>query len=121
MSLDLRFVLIFRHPGMVPRNFDAGPTFIPGMPALRPNQPGGQPPKLRVASSNLVARSSKIKHLSCFLQIVTLAELSLCRHREENRRRKDERRRAIMAWGAHVMQIVSADKLPSNVVPLRVA
>jgi hypothetical protein len=26
-----------------------------------------------------------------------------------------------MAWGAHVMQIVSADKLPSNVVPLRVA
>jgi len=64
VSLDLRFVLIFRHPGMVPRNFDAGPTFIPGMPALRPNQPGGQLPKLRVASSNLVARSNKIKGLA---------------------------------------------------------
>jgi len=30
---------------------------------------------------------------------------------------REERRRAIMAWGAHVMGIVSADKSPSNVVP----
>ena len=34
---------------------------------------------------------------------------------------REERRRAIMAWGAHVMQLVSAEKLASNVVPLRVA
>jgi len=29
---------------------------------------------------------------------------------------REERRRAIMAWGEHVMSIVSADKSPSNVV-----
>lgn len=29
---------------------------------------------------------------------------------------REERRRAVMAWGAHVMEIVSADKPPSNVV-----
>ena len=40
---------------------------------------------LRVASSNLVARSNRINDLSHFLQIVTLTELSLCRHREEIR------------------------------------
>ncbi len=34
---------------------------------------------------------------------------------------RDERRRAIMAWGAQVMQIVSAEAPASNVVPLRVA
>ena len=34
---------------------------------------------------------------------------------------REERKRAIMAWGAHVMQIVSADKAASNVVRLRVA
>ncbi len=34
---------------------------------------------------------------------------------------RDERRRAIMAWGAHVMQIVSIEAPGSNVVPLRVA
>jgi hypothetical protein len=32
---------------------------------------------------------------------------------------RDERRRAILAWGAHVMSLVSADKPASNVVPLR--
>jgi integrase len=34
---------------------------------------------------------------------------------------RDERKRAIMAWGAHVIQIVSDDRQASNVVPLRVA
>jgi hypothetical protein len=34
---------------------------------------------------------------------------------------RDERRRAIMAWGAHVMGIVSDDRQASNVVPLWVA
>ena len=32
---------------------------------------------------------------------------------------REERRRAIIAWGAHVMQIVSAGELLSNVVKLR--
>jgi integrase len=34
---------------------------------------------------------------------------------------REERRRAVMAWGAHVMGIVSADKSPSNVVPFAVS
>ncbi|MGO9543274.1 MAG: tyrosine-type recombinase/integrase [Rhodomicrobium sp.] len=34
---------------------------------------------------------------------------------------RDERHRAIIAWAAHVMGLVSADKLPSNVMRLRVA
>ena len=34
---------------------------------------------------------------------------------------REERKRAITAWGAHVMGIVSAEKPASNVVPLRVA
>ena len=34
---------------------------------------------------------------------------------------REERKRAIMAWGARVMQIVSAEAPASNVVPLRVA
>ena len=34
---------------------------------------------------------------------------------------REERHRAIMAWGAHVMDVVSAKEHPSNVVPLRVA
>jgi hypothetical protein len=34
---------------------------------------------------------------------------------------REERRRAIMAWGAHVMGVVNAEKSASNVVPLRVA
>ena len=34
---------------------------------------------------------------------------------------RDERKRAIMAWGDQVMQIVSGEKQASNVVPLRVA
>ncbi len=34
---------------------------------------------------------------------------------------REERKRAILAWGAHVMQIVSAEAPGSNVVPLRVA
>jgi hypothetical protein len=34
---------------------------------------------------------------------------------------KDERKRTIMAWGDHVMGLVSVDKPVSNVVPLRVA
>jgi hypothetical protein len=34
---------------------------------------------------------------------------------------RDERKRAIMAWGSHVMELVSAGKPASNVVPLRVA
>jgi integrase len=32
---------------------------------------------------------------------------------------RDERRRAIMAWGAHVMDLVNAAELPSKVVKLR--
>ena len=34
---------------------------------------------------------------------------------------REERKRAILAWGAHVMQLVSAGNMASNVVPLRVA
>ena len=34
---------------------------------------------------------------------------------------REERRWASMAWGAHVMQIVSVEAPASNVVPLRVA
>ncbi len=34
---------------------------------------------------------------------------------------REERKRAITAWGAHVLWIVSAEKPASNVVPLRVA
>ncbi len=34
---------------------------------------------------------------------------------------REERKRAITAWGAHVMGIVSAERPTSNVVPLRVA
>jgi integrase len=34
---------------------------------------------------------------------------------------REERKRAILAWGAHVMSLVSVDKPASNVVPLRVA
>ena len=34
---------------------------------------------------------------------------------------REERKRAILAWGAHVMQIVSVEAPASNVVPLRVA
>ena len=34
---------------------------------------------------------------------------------------REERRRAVTAWGAHVMGIVSDEKPASNVVPLRVA
>ena len=34
---------------------------------------------------------------------------------------REERKRAILAWGAHVMSIVSAEAPASNVVPLRVA
>ena len=34
---------------------------------------------------------------------------------------REERRRAIMAWGDHLIQIVSDDRQASNVVPLRVA
>jgi integrase len=34
---------------------------------------------------------------------------------------RDERKRAILAWGDHVMGLVSARDMPSNVVPLRVA
>ena len=34
---------------------------------------------------------------------------------------REERKRAITAWGAHVLGIVSAEKPASNVVPLRVA
>jgi integrase len=34
---------------------------------------------------------------------------------------RDERKRAIMAWGAHVTQLVSGENLPSNVVQLCVA
>ena len=34
---------------------------------------------------------------------------------------REERKRAILAWGAHVMSIVDAEASASNVVPLRVA
>jgi hypothetical protein len=34
---------------------------------------------------------------------------------------RDERKRAIMAWGDHVMQLVSGEAQPSNVFRLRVA
>jgi hypothetical protein len=34
---------------------------------------------------------------------------------------REERKRAILAWGAHVMSLVSAEQSASNVVPLRVA
>jgi len=34
---------------------------------------------------------------------------------------REERKRAILAWGAHVVQIVNAEAQASNVVPLRVA
>jgi integrase len=34
---------------------------------------------------------------------------------------REERKRAIMAWGAHLMDVVSAEASASNVVPLRVA
>ena len=34
---------------------------------------------------------------------------------------REERRRAIIAWGAHVISLVGANKPASNVVPLRVA
>ena len=34
---------------------------------------------------------------------------------------REDRKRASMAWGAHVMALVSAEKPASNVVPLRVA
>ena len=34
---------------------------------------------------------------------------------------REERKRAIMAWGDHVMQLVSGEKPASNVVPLRAA
>ena len=34
---------------------------------------------------------------------------------------REERKRAILAWGAHVMSLVSAEAPVSNVVPLRVA
>ena len=37
----------------------------------------------RVGSSKLSARTIKIKGLSWFVKIVTLVELSLCRHRED--------------------------------------
>jgi hypothetical protein len=31
---------------------------------------------------------------------------------------REERKRAIIAWGDHVMQLVNAEKPASNVVPL---
>ena len=73
----------------------------------------------RTAASGMAALGFQPHVIERVLNHVSGAQGGLVRVYQRHEYR-EERKRAITAWGAHVMGIVSAEEPASNIVPLRV-